>query len=103
MQLPKRLKWIRSSSKAEMPLALANPHKEKEVALAVATADAESERVRAERKRDAAKLAAQSEIAATNEKSNAQLEFLKQQATLPAPGAFGIGGSLAHSERFVEN
>jgi len=86
-----------------MPLALANPHKEKEVALAVATADAESERVRAERKRDAAKLAAQSEIAATNEKSNAQLEFLKQQATLPAPGAFGIGGSLAHSERFVEN
>lgn len=67
---------------AEKGLALAMENKNKEVFLAKATAEAEAERVRAKGKRDAAQLAAEGEIAVTKEKNNAQLDFLKQQASL---------------------
>ena len=67
---------------AEKTLALARQNKEKEVALAQAEAEAESERVRAEGKRDASRLAAEGEIAATMEKNKAQLDFLQEQAAL---------------------
>jgi regulator of protease activity HflC (stomatin/prohibitin superfamily) len=63
-------------------LALAEEMKAKEVALAKATADAEAERIRAQGKRDAAQLAAEGAIAATKEKNDAQLDFLKHQAEL---------------------
>jgi hypothetical protein len=63
-------------------LALAEEMKAKEVALAKATADAESERIRAQGKRDAARLAAEGAIAATKEKNDAQLDFLKRQTEL---------------------
>lgn len=68
--------------KAQMNLELAKENKDKEVALAKALADAEADRIRAKGKRDAAQLAAEGDIAATKEKNNAQLDFLKQQATL---------------------
>lgn len=67
---------------AEMKLALAKQQQEKEVALAKASAEAEAERVRAQGQRDAAQLAAEGEIAETQEKNKAQLAFLKQQAAL---------------------
>lgn len=68
--------------KAEMALALANQNKEKEVALAEATAEADADRVRAKGKRDAACFAAEGDIATTHETNKAQLDFLKEQATL---------------------
>lgn len=68
--------------KAEQALALAQENKAKEVALAKASAEAEALRVRAEGKRDAARLAAEGDIAATQEKNKAQLDFLQQQASL---------------------
>jgi hypothetical protein len=64
------------------PLTLAQEKKDKEVALAKASAEAEAERLRALGKRDAALLAAEGEIAATKEKNNAQLQFLREQAAL---------------------
>ncbi|CAB9508684.1 expressed unknown protein [Seminavis robusta] len=67
---------------AEKNLALAQQNQTKEVELAKATAEAESDRVRAQGKRDAARLAAEGEIAETQEKNKAQLEFLTQQAEL---------------------
>jgi hypothetical protein len=67
---------------AAKALALAEETKAKEVALAKATADAESERIRAQGKRDAARLAAEGAIAATKEKNDAQLDFLKRQSEL---------------------
>ena len=52
------------------------------VALAKANADVDAQLIRAKGTRDAAQLAAQGEIASVQEKNQAQLDFLKQQAEL---------------------
>ena len=67
---------------AEKKLELARQSKEYEVAIAQANAEAEAERVRATGAKDAAQLAAEGEIAVTQEKNKAQLDFLTQQAAL---------------------
>lgn len=66
---------------AKMALALEQEKRDKEVALAKAAAEAEAERLRALGRRDAAQLAAEGEIAVTKEKNNAQLHFLREQAS----------------------
>jgi hypothetical protein len=68
--------------KAEMELSLVRENKDKAVFLAKAYAETEAEKVRAEGKRIASQLAAEGEIAATKEKNNAQIAFLKEQAAL---------------------
>lgn len=67
---------------AQKAYELAAENKLKEVAVAKASAEAEAERIRAEGKRDAAQLTAEGEIAATQQKNQAQLSFLQQQAAL---------------------
>ena len=68
--------------KAEMELQLAQENKDKQVAIAKATGDVDAQLIRAKGTRDAQQLKAQGEIASVQEKNQAQLDFLKQQAEL---------------------
>lgn len=78
----KKLQMDTKVTEARTELALAQEKRDKEVAIAKATAEAEAERLRAVGKRDAAQLAAEGDIAATKEKNDAQLQFLREQAAL---------------------